>query len=365
MSPTKQNMFPRPGGHLDSDDYQLFLDLAYDFLPEDQRIVLLGDSDDWRGWDAFRPALLADAHSVAARGLPDHISAWAMNRYVGRALEDKTINAQAVARENSTAVILSQALIDLMAGHVSLLRQFEQAFREIGRQRGPLGFMAAEDGRHLVEELSDEVFSKLRDDIDVSAWVNWYGQLTIGDKVPSVPKSERFSPSTIDFAAATAFVIAHELGHHLLGHTITSPHSAQLRAILEEERNVRLIDAPAGLTSDQTDELDCDLIALLSLSRAVISPPITTKDELGSWALAIDGAIHGLNSLDLVSRYSATSSNTHPPLNVRIDQVFAFAMSCEFSDDWKGSSAEQAAITGGAHRAWAFRHFLRRLEGRE
>jgi hypothetical protein len=132
------------------------------------------------------------------------------------------------------------------------------------------------------------------------------------------------------------FVVAHEMAHHLLGHTDQKHfdfrlHPAASRLLqLRQEMDVHA--AKDVWNQEQIGELDADAFAFLALAGEIESPGAF---DTAAWYGAMIAALLALPALEDLALAAAAVAldedqgqrlvrETHPPVGHRVDQVASF-----------------------------------------
>jgi hypothetical protein len=125
---------------------------------------------------------------------------------------------------------------------------------------------------------------------------------------------------------ADHFVLAHEFGHHLLGHTYAQPWGPcqfPARSLLVAARGTLGVSLGDGWSERQEEELDADAFGFLLLAGWFTEEP----SDRTRWYAAIFGALLALPVLEDLAAGSRVSAGLglaapeYPPLETRVGQI--------------------------------------------
>lgn len=123
--------------------------------------------------------------------------------------------------------------------------------------------------------------------------------------------------------AAESFVIAHELAHHLLGHTVSRREKRRAKLVVDEMiERLGLLPSLVAMNNSQREELQADILAYLIAARAIKGQPsypdlyravagsslalITLAHVAGEWVEPDPASTHP----DFISRFAIVASLT-------------------------------------------------------
>ncbi|MGW5557921.1 hypothetical protein ACWER9_11925 [Micromonospora sp. NPDC003944] len=162
--------------------------------------------------------------------------------------------------------------------------------------------------------------------------------------------------------AAESFVIAHELAHHLLGHTVSRRDKRRAKLIVDQTvERLGLFDSIAAFNNSQREELHADLLAFLIVARAIERQP-----NFSDLYRAVAGSSLALITLAHVADewVESDSAGTHPGFVTRFalirsltDAFSADAPPGEIGDHPMGFLAQLSTFAGVALSTWLSRRF--------
>ncbi|MET7820046.1 hypothetical protein [Micromonospora zamorensis] len=162
--------------------------------------------------------------------------------------------------------------------------------------------------------------------------------------------------------AAESFVIAHELAHHLLGHTVSRRDKKRAKVIVDQTvEKLGLYPAMAALNTSQREELQADLLGYLIVAQAVEREP--TFSDLYR---AVAGSSLALITLAHVTQewVESDSAGTHPGFVTRFAVLQSLTESFtvdseagEIGDHPLGFLAQLSTFAAVALSSWMSRRY--------
>ncbi|MET8372468.1 hypothetical protein ABZU42_22435 [Micromonospora profundi] len=225
------------------------------------------------------------------RSLPDDCKALARNLFVGRVL-DGEVNARAWSERQAGLVEISLQYTNILGAYAATYDEYFQSVRSLVKTITD----PAIDEDELVSRLTvrlEQPWNELR--AQQNQWkdptVVFGGCATIFSSV--APERMRIVEKVV--LAAEAFIIAHELAHHLLGHTNTKRDKQSAKRALDEAVNATAIpQVLLPLNPAQRQEVEADALAFLICANALHGPPTFPEiyDALAGSVLSFVAAAH-------------------------------------------------------------------------
>ncbi|MEU6454077.1 hypothetical protein [Streptomyces sp. NPDC047065] len=236
-------------------------------------------------------------------------------------------NATAWSSRQSGVVEINQGFTNAAIVYATLFSEFFDAMRTIVTDVD-LGMKDAQILDWVLEEIDRGVVDPvLLVDEAASAWRKQKAVIVAHGVLTEVPK-RRMESYKVSIAAAEEFVLAHEISHHLLGHTDEQfKHSVAVAQEVDawmDRANVR--ELWSALNSSQRSELEADIAAFL-----LISGELGGNLHRGDLYKAISGSMLSLVSLSHISGNwkSEDPDATHPDFLARYTAIAALV--CEIS----------------------------------
>ncbi|MEW1867447.1 hypothetical protein AB0420_04510 [Streptomyces caelestis] len=172
----------------------------------------------------------------------------------------------------------------------------------------------------ILEEVGDSGFTPiLIADREKSSWNEHRSVYAGHELLQELPASRQEDDYHNTVRAIEEFVLAHELAHHLLGHTLDHyPRATQNKTYFQKAIQKYGIELPdRNLNNEQIQEIEADALALLIMAGVLI-------DEVSAPRIyrALSGSIIGLTALAHISDTWVVSDNlseTHPDFLTRYD----------------------------------------------
>ncbi|MDI2019995.1 hypothetical protein [Paenarthrobacter nicotinovorans] len=308
---------------------------------------------------------------------PASLRAW-MDEILVRRESDAGINAYSIALGKNSRIIaiypqLHKVQILMSFAHQQFMYTWSPWLSKklTGETLGPHTLdKGTERIRKLVEEYTESIGSLEEYDVVTRALRALdVGHTALPDLPPEISHSLDHHAQT-GALAGTAFVLAHEFAHHLLGHTKRGPQSQPAPALsFLQERRTRLAQlgytAPDGHPTAHQQELDADALAFLLVFGE------GTADEEGERLLdAAQGAFVALPSLALAAAVAAErtfldndNDDSHPPFATRLKAIadLAHVISVQLQipqDSSQSPTAPRASPNDYFQQLYACQEFL-------
>lgn len=237
--------------------------------------------------------------------------------FVGRVLDGAT-NAKAWT-------MVKAGIIEINIQYTIVLSAYVAAFDEYIRSVRDLLYGLVED-RDNVERIVDRLDDRLS-----RPWYHleesrpqWMDVRLLAGGSPALLQAtppDRVELREDAVLACEEFAVAHELAHHLLGHTTSSSKKAKAKAVVDAAvSSGSLMDQMAKLNQSQTQELEADILAFVMMADAINkTAPFTRLYR------ALVGGIISLVALAHVNdAWIDTSQNpSHPNFIVRCTAISA------------------------------------------
>lgn len=205
------------------------------------------------------------------RSVPVEWRARASNIFVGRVVGGE-VNATAWSHQHAGIVEIDLQFTYAVEGYVAAFDEYMSAVR--GAVGGVIDGSLKDGGRalSLLRKRFDQPWHSLANSQD-----GWMDPTVVKSWNVDLLKSVRARRHVLDEAvySCEAFVVAHELAHHLLGHTNSSlPRNIKAdKAVRDALGNQILFDIVSPLNSCQKQEAHADILAYVILARAVDRTP--------------------------------------------------------------------------------------------
>lgn len=264
--------------------------------------------------------------------LPDDLAVDAREIFIART-PGYELQAEAWATSSEARLVaVCAGIVNVLICYAVLMRKSYQALRDAERT----GVATIRDAMASARERIPEILADRAVALILRSRRDWFEKgVSLDDPLLEVlgEWNERTSNGTLTVIeledVGEHFIVAHEVAHHLLGHTHsptfpTRSHPA--KAHLEAARGrLRVEVSDAGWNARQLDELDADALAFLAIANELKAPGAF---DPSSWYRAMTGALLALPALEDVGLAAQTPddgwSETHPPIEARLAQIFQF-----------------------------------------
>ncbi|WP_435209417.1 hypothetical protein [Micromonospora sp. bgisy143] len=204
------------------------------------------------------------------RSLPDDCKALARNLFVGRTL-DGEINARAWSERQAGLVEISLQYTHVLGAYAATYDEYFQSVRSLFKTITDPAVNEDELVARLAERL-EQPWSELR--AQQSQWKDPTVVLGGCATIFSSVTPERMPTVERAVLAGEAFIIAHELAHHLLGHTSTRRDKQTAKHALHEALNATSIpQILLPLNPSQCQEIEADALGFLICANALRGTP--------------------------------------------------------------------------------------------
>lgn len=281
--------------------------------------------DEWiatsRSWVPVRSncPLLSQTLASLVEAVPAEWRALADNLFAGRVLAGD-LNASAWTKMKAGIIEINLQYTFALNGYIATFDEYFQSFslllQELVSEHDP------------PEGDVDDIVAKLN-----SRLLNPWGQLTslrphwmdptcivAAGNIASATSSDRERLITRAESACESFVVAHELSHHLLGHTVSRRDKRSARRVVSEAlQGAELWDSLMGLSNSQREEIEADTLAFLITANA-----INRKPDFSDIYTATYGSIIALVALAHVNEswVELDEAATHPGFVDRYEVIY-------------------------------------------
>ncbi|MCO1618780.1 ImmA/IrrE family metallo-endopeptidase [Micromonospora sp. CPM1] len=289
--------------------------------------------------------------------IPNEWRALANNVFVGRVMKGD-LNAKAWTERQAGVIEINIQYSFTLTAYAAAYDEF---FHNIKSFYGDISANRPELDR-MVDELNRR-FSKPWNELD-AAKAQWTDHRLVRTANPiaalGAKGREALHEDMVD--AAESFVIAHELAHHLLGHTVTKRDKRKAKIVVDETiERLKIFDSLVQLNQSQREEIQADILAYLIVAGATEGTP-----SFPDLYRAVAGSTLALVALAHVeeSWVELDSAATHPGFTTRFDIIHKLTelLSVEqpagdIGDHPLGFLAQLSTFAGVALNTWTSRTF--------
>ncbi|TDC39053.1 ImmA/IrrE family metallo-endopeptidase [Micromonospora sp. 15K316] len=280
-------------------------------LPVDEKVM--ARALEWKPERSNCPQLTITIEHLI-RSVPDEWRALANNLFVGRVLKGD-LNAMAWTERQAGVIEMNIQYTFTLSAYAAAYDEFFHNLKSF------VGDVAAKRPglESMVHEL-DKRFAEPWEQLDTarSGWVD-RRLLVVANPVAARWAKGRESLHEDMVDAAESFVIAHELAHHLLGHTVSRRDKRKAKDAVDEViERLGLFYAMSQFNQSQREELQADILAYLIVAQALEGAP-----QFSDLYRAVAGS-----TLALVTHAHVTeswveldSAATHPGFTTRFNMV--------------------------------------------
>ncbi|MBQ1020659.1 hypothetical protein KBX71_22665 [Micromonospora sp. D93] len=291
--------------------------------------------------------------------VPGEWRALANNLFVGRVLKGD-LNAKAWTERQAGVIEINIQYSFTLTAYATAYDEFFHNLKS---------FYGDVTARRPLDEMVDELnkrFSKPWDELD-AARVDWadYRLVQTGNPIAALRLKGRETLHEDAVDAAESFVIAHELAHHLLGHTVARRDKRKAKLAVDEAIEcLGIFDSLAHLNQSQREEVQADILGYL-----IVADAIEGKPSFPDLYRAVAGSTLALVTLAHVtgSWVEFDTAATHPGFTTRFDVVHRLTelLSVEqpaggIGDHPLGFLAQLSTFAGVALNTWTSRAFPER-----
>jgi hypothetical protein len=322
-------------------------------IPPDHAKLLLS----WQPESSNCPELTETLKQLI-QSVPGEWRALIRNLFVGRVI-DGEVNAAAWTKMKAGIVEINIQYTLILGAYVATFDDYVHSIKSLFQG------IITEDKEEIVRKLNKRILTPW-EQLDKSR-LDWANPMLIRAEDPALlglgTYSTRKDLQAELETACEAFIIAHELAHHLLGHTISRSNKTTKATIvvdeaLQESRALARITVP---NNSQRDEIQADTLAFL-----IIAKSIDRTAAFNDLYRATMGSIISLMALAHVNdawiEPDATASQ--PDLITRYEVIFRLAAwpsegrpRGEIGDHPLGLLAQLSGFCSIAVRGWLTRNF--------
>ncbi|WP_207920378.1 M48 family metalloprotease [Saccharopolyspora aridisoli] len=250
--------------------------------------------------------------------IPPEWRALANNLFAGRVLDGEA-NAAAWTEKQAGIIEINAQYSFILTDYVHVFDRFRDYIAKLVEMAyscdSASEALLLEEAQKMSQELSlhwSEIEEKRKDWADISL-VQPGG--TSRSRTPNPSRAKVLSDVE---SVCEEFIIAHELSHHLLGHTVSRREKKKAKEVVDQAlTDSGSADLLTGINRSQQDELQADLLAYLIVARATDSLP-----DFGYLYRSIFGSTIALLSLaHLNGNWAHDSSSTHPGFDKRFQLI--------------------------------------------